>query len=223
MELNSKRENLAMPSFQRLSECAQDIEQLLYEYGNILAPKIVEYEVEQCMFPVEILNEIRSIYAHLYRASVSDTDENVVGNVTKARSHSKRAILDCYKYLCVTYDQRYHEFFKKYNYVDWHRSQLQEKVLSIDEKRSAAVKLLGDAKCKESTEGKSGLNNGTSLEYMSLYKEAYDTYISAMDGIYELEHMISDGRQIKTRKPVHLLLGSAIIGVVVGIIVGLLI
>lgn len=56
-------------SLDNLIQNREKLEELLEEYGNTLAPCIVEYEAETCEFPVEILNEIRAIYAHLYRAS----------------------------------------------------------------------------------------------------------------------------------------------------------
>ena len=208
-----------MPDFDKLMVCKADLEELLFEYGNVLAPRIVEYEVERCEFPVEVLNEIRAIYAHIYRAAVATVESDAKGNIQKAKSHSKRAVLDCYKYLCVTYDNRYHDFFKKFSYINWSKSGLIEDVVAIDEKRKSAVDVLRKAKTQESTERFSGANPAS--DYRELYKNAYSEYIELMQLIAALENKVLDGYTIVSKFPAAVVTLVGVVGVAIGVICGL--
>lgn len=200
-----------MPSLDKLQQYGSKIEELLGEYGTVLAPKIVEYEVENCEFPIEILNEIRAIYAHLYRASISKSDEDTCSNIDKAKSHSKRAVLDCYKYLCVTYDNRYHEFFKKYSYVDWNRSGLQSDIQMIDEQRAKAVQNLRRAKTLESTEKTS--NDSSADSYRHLYELSYNDYLRLMQKINELSTKMARNGGIVSKVPYFFICLSVVLGI----------
>lgn len=208
------------PSIYNLMECKEDLEELLFEYGNVLAPRIVEYEVERCEFPVEVLNEIRAIYAHIYRASVATAGRDATRNLRKAKSHSKRAVLDCYKYLCVTYDNRYHEFFKKFNYINWTKSELIEDVVAIDKKRKEAVDILRQAKTQESTERFSGVNPPS--DYRQQYKRAYCEYVELMKLLTVLENKILDNYTIVSKFPATAITLAGVAGVTIGVILGLL-
>lgn len=213
----------SIPSFKYIEACQDDLQALLLEYGTQLAPRIVEYEVEQCEFPVEVLNEIRSIYAHLYRASVAIDINDAIGNITKAKSHSKRAILDCYKYLCVTYDERYHGFFKKFNYINWSKSGFIKEIGQIDQKRASAVELLRRAKVQESTEAKSGNPDANDTEdYRDLYKKAYEAYYELNQLLLTFEGKIIEGHSIVARFPMQWVLLFGLGGCIVGYILGLL-
>lgn len=208
---DSSNEEYTKPSLDKLQKYNSKIEELLEEYGTVLAPKIVEYEVENCEFPIEVLNEIRAIYAHLYRASVSKSDEDTCSNIDKAKSHSKRAVLDCYKYLCVTYDDRYHEFLKRYSYVDWSRSGLQSDIQAIDEQRAKAVHNLRRAKTLESTEKTS---NGSSVDsYRQLYELSYNDYLTLMQKINELSAKMARNGGIVSKIPHFLICLSVVLGV----------
>ena len=118
-----------------LNSYKEELNALLSEYANIVNPLIVEYEVEKNEFPIEMLNEIRAIVGHIVRATATKDDKEISENIRKAHSHVKRATLDGYKYLCVIYDERYWDFFARYDTVDWVDSGLQEDVHSINENR----------------------------------------------------------------------------------------
>lgn len=210
-----------IPSLANFEICRGEIEELFEEYGSVLAPRIVEYEVEQCEFPVEVLNEIRAIYAHLYRASVASNESDITGNVKKAKSHSKRAVLDCYKYLCVTYDNRFHEFFKKFGYINWTKSNLSADVVAIDNKRRQAVETLRKAKVKESTEKSSGDEVcDPNEDYRILYRRAHAEYIQLMDMLSKLETKIVDGYSIVSRFPAQWVALLGICGTALGFLLG---
>lgn len=214
-------EETSIPSLDNFKICQKEVEELFAEYGNVLVPRIVEYEVEQCEFPVEVLNEIRAIYAHLYRASIAPKDSDIVGNIKKARSHSKRAVLDCYKYLCVTYDKRYHQFFSKFGYINWSKSNLLNDVGAIDNKRKNAVDTLRRAKEKESTEKLSGYENiAPEEDYRLLYKQAHSEYLQLMVMLEELETKIIAGHTVVSRFPAHWIAIIGVCGAILGFALG---
>jgi hypothetical protein len=94
------------------------INEIHNNYISIIAPLIMQIEVLDGKFPVEILNEIRAVFAHLSKSHLADDNAVVERNLSKADSHIKRAIIDCYKYLCFAYDNKYEEFDTIYANVD---------------------------------------------------------------------------------------------------------
>lgn len=208
-------------SLDNLIQNREKLEELLEEYGNTLAPCIVEYEAETCEFPVEILNEIRAIYAHLYRASVSTLETDAQKNVDKALSHSKRAVIDGYKYLCVAYDDRYHNFFNKFKYINWKRSNLMNSIIDIDLKRQEAVSLLKHAKLVESTEN--GNNESNEDKCKELYKDAYSSYVELKSLLSDLEIKLAS-TSVTTTFPRNLfiLILTFILGIFIGALLTLL-
>ena len=81
-----------------LAEQSEVLDTVFRMYIEDINPFIVRFEVSKGEFPIEIQNEIRAIYGHLVRAAMSDTPEQVLRNIDKMKSHSKRALLDCFKY-----------------------------------------------------------------------------------------------------------------------------
>lgn len=89
-------------------------ERIYLQYQEIIAPFIMELEVRDTEYPIEIFNEIRSIFTHLSRYKIQNSDEDLLA----AASHSKRAILDCYKYLCISIEERVYKFRKEYKNIN---------------------------------------------------------------------------------------------------------
>ena len=87
-------------------------------YIEDINPFIVRFEVTKGEFPAEIQNEIRAIYGHLVRASMAENPAQVKSNVEKMKSHSKRALLDCFKYTSILCSDEYDAFMKRYENVD---------------------------------------------------------------------------------------------------------
>ena len=76
-------------------------------------------EANDAEFPIEILNEVRSIFSHFSRVyDDSVTDDEIDCELSKAESHLKRAILDCYKYNCISLYDFYNRFRTEYNFAD---------------------------------------------------------------------------------------------------------
>lgn len=193
--LDDKRVNIDVRTFRNHIDI---LNRLCDEYANVISPLIVEYEVEKNEFPIEILNEIRAIVGHVVRAAATKDDTEVSENIKKAHSHAKRATLDGYKYLCVTYDDRYWEFFSRYDNIDWVSSGLQSDVFRINEKRALAVSLLKQAKNSEGLQndsqranslGEEKLINASSLSAM--YQRAYEEYRLLYKMLYELDSKMS--------------------------------
>lgn len=91
----------------------------IYEtYLSVISPFIIQLETLDGEFPVEILNEIRSIFTHLARCNSTEKEQIYEENIIKAERHVKRAVLDCFKYLCVTYDEYYRSFTRLNRNVD---------------------------------------------------------------------------------------------------------
>lgn len=175
---------------------------LLSEYANVVNPLIVEYEVEKNEFPIEILNEIRAIIGHIVRATATKNEIEVLENIKKAHSHVKRAALDGYKYLCVVYDDRYWDFYARYDTVDWVGSKLQCDIHNMNEKRKSAVELLRKAKNSEAMENDSQRTNITGQEHFKkttslkqMYKLAYEEYRDLYNMIFLLDKKIADLEQ----------------------------
>lgn len=89
-------------------------EKIYVQYQDIISPFIAELEVRDTEYPIEIFNEIRSIFTHLSRYKIQNSDEDILA----ASSHSKRAIIDCYKYLCISIQERVHKFRKEYKNIN---------------------------------------------------------------------------------------------------------
>lgn len=176
----------------------KELNDLFWDYANIVNPLIVEYEVEKNEFPIEILNEIRAIVGHIVRATTTKNETEISENISKAHSHMKRATLDGYKYLCVIYDDRYWEFYNRYDTVDWISSGLQNRIYDINQTRKLAVELLRKAKNSEGIENDSqrslvtAENEFQSTAMLSeMYKNAYNKYKVLYGMLFSLDHDIT--------------------------------
>lgn len=199
--LDDKRVDIDVRAFRNHIDI---LNRLCDEYANVISPLIVEYEVEKNEFPVEILNEIRAIVGHVVRAAATKDDAEVSENIKKAHSHAKRATLDGYKYLCVTYDDRYWEFFSRYNNIDWISSGLQSDVFGIDEKHALAVSLLKQAKNSEGLQNDSQRGDSLGEEKLvnssllsTMYQRAYEEYRLLYRMLYELDSKMSQLSEAK--------------------------
>lgn len=79
-----------------------------------IAPFITELEVRDTEYPIEIFNEVRSIFTHLSRYKIQKQAKDLIST----ESHVKRAILDCFKYMCVSMAEEINDFRNSYKKVD---------------------------------------------------------------------------------------------------------
>lgn len=101
-----------------LSDHYDELNYCFQMYMDVINPFIVQFEIEKGEFPIEIQNEIRSMYGHLCRAAISGDKKDIDDNIRKIKSHTKRAMLDCYKYCCIIYTDMYSDFMKQYDNID---------------------------------------------------------------------------------------------------------
>jgi hypothetical protein len=145
-------------------------------YGNyldVVQPLLIDIEVVTGRFPTQVLNEIRSIFAHLARANrCSESDITVAeNNCTKAERHMKRAIFDCYKTLCFAYFERVKLFYQEYATVDLHLADNGNFLNGLNEREVSAKNAFLKARKAEAN----GLNISED-EIYKFYEEAYSSY-----------------------------------------------
>ena len=168
-----------MPS---IEERIKDIHK---NYIEVISPHILQYELLNNKFPIEILNEIRAIFTHLSKYYLSEDISIKENNLLKAESHIKRAILDCYKYICMTYDDKYAEFERNYKRIDLSLVDNGEFLPKLLEKRKNAIELMLEARKSDlliTSDDEIGIDEAYKkyetafIEYSSIYKLINDSY-----------------------------------------------
>lgn len=95
-----------------------DINEIHRQYLEVISPFVIALEVEDNEFPAEIMNEIRAIMAHMGRYYLAENDENREKNILLAKRHVKRAILDCFKYTCLSLNLNGKAFLEHFKGAD---------------------------------------------------------------------------------------------------------
>lgn len=156
----------------------EKMEAEIYEqYQNVIAPYIAELEVRDGEYPIEILNEIRSIFTHLSRCKL----QNNLDEIESANRHVKRAILDCYKYICISIAQTIFEFRQEYIKVDLTLADNGKFLVKLNDLELIAKNAFEEAKKSEIKQ------ESTETKY-KLYEKAYNAY-------NEVEKFIEDSNE----------------------------
>ncbi len=145
-------------------------EKIYWQYQNIIAPFIAELEVRDNEYPIEIFNEIRSIFTHLARYKLQKSDKDI----SAAENHLKRAILDCYKYLCISMEEKVCSFRNDYKDTDLglaDNGKFLPELNKLELKAKNAFKLAKESEVKDEIDED---------EKYQLFESAYDKY-SEMD------------------------------------------
>jgi len=145
-------------------------EKIYWQYQNIITPFIAELEVRDNEYPIEIFNEIRSVFTHLSRYKLQKSDKDI----SAAESHSKRAILDCYKYLCISMEEKVYGFRNEYKDIDLGLADNGKFLPELNRLELKAKKAFKEAK---ETEVKNEIDED---ERYKLFEVAYNEY-SEMD------------------------------------------
>jgi len=180
------------------------------DYLEIVCPYIVQLEVMDSEYPIEVFNEIRAITTHLARLETDLDDSSVEYNLNGAESHIKRAILDCYKYLCVSYREKYDTFSSLYKNVDLSfvdNGDFLVKLLSYNKDIS---KLVREVKVVE-------LANSKDARLYDLYEKAFqlsDEMGSFIDDSLEKCNLI----KMRTQRRVTKDRVIAVVGLIIGIV-----
>jgi len=188
-------------------------------YIEVICPYIIQYELLSTSFPSEILNEIRAVFTHLSKNFLSDDVLIKEKNISKAESHIKRAILDCHKYICTAYEDKYNEFKRDYKNVDLSLVDNGEFLPKLLETHKDAITLMQDARKSDLLITSDDETNAD--EAYVKYEKAYLKYSS----LYQL--IESSYKKLETLKRKFVLkdwrgiiIGSiiSIIGIIVSII-----
>lgn len=141
-------------------------EKIYIQYQNIISPFITELEVRDTEYPIEIFNEIRAIFTHLSRYKMQQSEKDIIS----AENHVKRAILDCYKYLCISIAERLKTFRDEYKKVNLALADNGRFLPRLNELERVAKQVFTEAK---KAEIKNELNED---KIYLLFEKAYNAY-----------------------------------------------
>ncbi len=149
----------------------QKISDIYAEYKKTVSPLIAFLEVNDAEFPVEILNEIRAIFTHFSRTyDEAANEEEISSEIKKAEGHLKRAILDCYKYNCVSLYDFYNQFRREYKFADLSCIDNGDFLAHITENFAETKKRLLNAKISER-------KNKNKEDLYAEYEAAFDLFL----------------------------------------------
>lgn len=161
-----------------MQQSMEEREKKIYEqYQDVIAPFIVELEVRDSEYPIEIFNEIRSIFTHLSRYKIQNSEKEIAS----AENHVKRAILDCFKYLCVSIAEKVNNFRREYRHVDLHLADSGKFLPELD-------KLEAEAEEAYKTAKKAEIEMKDDDELYLLHEAAYNAYS-------KLDKFLDDSRE----------------------------
>lgn len=163
-----------------LSEQSELLNTVFRMYIEDINPFIVRFEVSRGEFPIEVQNEIRAIYGHLVRATMSGTSDQVLRNIEKMKSHSKRALLDCFKYTSIICSDNYDDFMNRYENVDLTYLDNGQFLTDIVNKCRKARQSLQEAKIAETS-------NISEEDLFALYQDAYRQFEELNDKLQHAE------------------------------------
>lgn len=196
-----------------LSEQSELLNTVFRMYIEDINPFIVRFEVSKGEFPIEVQNEIRAIYGHLVRAVMSDSPEQVLRNVEKMKSHSKRALLDCFKYTSIICSDNYDSFMSRYKNIDLTYLENGHFLTDIVKQCKKARQSLRDAKVAETS-------NISEEDLFNLYQDAYRQFENLNERLQQAEESASFLQHKASKKDLlsKISLWVGIGGFVVGII-----
>ena len=86
------------------------------------------------------------LFSHIYQMyNLSVNVSTKEKNLSKAEGHIKRSILDCYKYICMAYEDEYSRFDKMFEDTDLSLVDNGEFLPKLLEARNNAINLMRDA------------------------------------------------------------------------------
>lgn len=163
-----------------LSEQSELLNIIFRMYIEDINPFIVRFEVSKGEFPVEVQNEIRAIYGHLVRATMATSSDQVLRNIEKMKSHSKRALLDCFKYTSIICSDNYDDFMNRYENIDLTYLENGKFLTDIVKRCREAREKLQNAKIAETS-------NISEDDLFALYQEAYRQFEELNDKLQQAE------------------------------------
>lgn len=195
-----------------LLEQSQLLDAVFRMYLEDINPFIVRFEVSKGLFPIEVQNEIRAIYGHLVRAAMSENSEDVLKNIEKMEAHSKRALLDCFKYTSIICSDNYDSFMNRYENIDLTYLENGHFLTDIVSRCEKARQSLRKAKIAETT-------NISEEELFVLYQDAYIQFEMLNEKLQQAEESAAFLQHKASKKDImsNLSLWVGIGGFIVGI------
>ncbi len=196
-----------------LSEQSELLNTIFRMYIEDINPFIVRFEVSKGEFPIEVQNEIRAIYGHLVRATMATSSNQVLRNIEKMKSHSKRALLDCFKYTSIICSDNYDDFMNRYENIDLTYLKNGQFLTDIVKRCREARKALQDAKVAETS-------NISEDDLFALYQDAYRQFEELNDELQQAEESAAFLQHKASKKDMisNISLWVGIGGFIVGII-----
>lgn len=191
----------------------QELDEIFKAYVEDINPFIVQFEVLYNEFPIELQNEIRAMYGHLARAAIAETPEIAERNIQKIKSHTKRALLDCYKYSCIIFTDNYAAFFERYKGVDLSYLEDGQFLPDVRAHYAKAKDAYFEAKIAETS-------NISENQLFDLYQTAYNRFASLDERLHSVEDSAAYLKHKATQKD-HLMMLSFAVGIV-GAAVGII-
>ncbi|MBP1629407.1 MAG: hypothetical protein H6Q15_300 [Bacteroidetes bacterium] len=149
------------------------ISDLYNTYNEVIKPLIALYEAREEVFPIPLFNEIRAFNDHIARCFIpSSSDYQIENELFRAERHINRIVLDCYKYLNVSFYVEVKSFESRTKHVDLtvlDNGLFYPKFLEL---KNNAVKLIRRAKKNESLKLDESFND---------YQNAYNVYSELSD------------------------------------------
>lgn len=189
-----------------LTEYKRDLDEIFRAYLEDINPFIVLFETQKNEFPIELQNEIRAMYGHLARAAIAETPDQAERNIQKIKSHTKRALLDCFKYSCVIFSDSYTDFFKRYEGVDLSYLEDGRFLPEIYAHYNRAKKAYFEAKRAETS-------NMSEDQLFDLFQDAYNQFASLDKRLCSVEDSASFLKHKATKRD-RLAMASFIVGAV---------
>lgn len=127
-----------------------DKQEILKIYIEQIAPMMVKYENMTNEFPVGVFNELRAVFFHFAKYELLQDDVDKQKEIEKASNHTKRAMRDCYKYICVAYETLYNRFGEMFkNRTDILTKGDVSLIKKIERSHVEAVEKLNNARTQE--------------------------------------------------------------------------
>lgn len=217
------------------TEQQQRITNIHKKYLTDISSFITTLETIDNQYPVEITNEIRATFTHISRCYTFPTKVDIDAQITAAERHIKRAMLDCYKYACLSHAKTIKAFWEKHKYIDLTYVDQGEFIKELDKKTQMAQDRINTAKKIDTynvvidedlelkvtdDEFEMYCRSICDDDLFALYEDAYQIYSECVDLIkrkYDAINFLVKKATLKDRLTVASFI-FGIVGVLVGII-----
>lgn len=169
-----------------------DLDTIFQEYINEVNVSIVKYEVLTNKYPSEILSEIRQVVTYLGRFCVEDEEGKIENILNTMKFYMVRGKLYCCKYMCQAISDKYDDFFKIYNGVDFSAVNNGTFKEEIVEQLEQAEKMLIRAQNEEDALVPLKNDDYVTEDELSLITSVYEIYQNAFLGYEKVQKLLEE-------------------------------